>query len=84
VGVTRALARYNRVAQNHSHTAVKQHSPEENGQKTMISNLPDFNSSFDLVIDEFDGWSNPIGAAVAPTTICWGEDSASTIPANQA
>jgi hypothetical protein len=50
----------------------------------MISNLPDFTSSFDLVIDEFDGWSNPIGAAVAPTTICWGEDSAATIPANQA
>jgi hypothetical protein len=52
--------------------------------RTMNSQVPDFNSSPELVIDEFDGWSNPIGAAVAPTTICWGEDAATTLPATHA
>lgn len=52
--------------------------------RTMNSQVPDFTSSPELVIDEFDGWSNPIGAAVAPTTICWGEDAATTLPATHA
>lgn len=27
----------------------------------------------DLTIDELDGWTNPPGSALAPTTICWVE-----------